>query len=107
MEHVYVPDLGAEVTIPDEGTLSRTVHRDGLVRLVVFGFDEGQELSEHTSASAAVVQVVSGSITVEVEGVERRMDPAAWLLLPPGLAHSLRALEPSVVLLTLVRPSGG
>lgn len=107
MQHVYVPDLGAEVTIPEEGTLSRTLHRDELVRLVVFGFDEGQELTEHTSASAAVVQVVSGSVTVGVEGEERRMGPAAWLLLPPGMPHSLRALEPSVVLLTLVRPAGG
>jgi quercetin dioxygenase-like cupin family protein len=106
MGHVYIPDLGAEVTIPDQGTLSRTLHRDGAVRLVVFGFDQGQELTEHTSASVAVVQVVSGAVVVEAEGLQRPMGPAAWLLLPPGMAHSLRALEPSVVLLTLVPPSG-
>ncbi len=104
--HVYVPDIDTEISIPDDGTLSRTLHRDDLVRLVAFGFDRHQELTEHTSGSTAIVQVLSGVVVVEVEGSEREMGPASWLLMPPGMPHSLRALEPSIVLLTMIRSTG-
>lgn len=102
--YAFLTDLTTEVAVPSGGTLSRTLHRDGSARLVAFGFDAGQELSEHTSASEAIFQVVSGSILVVVEGAELEMKPASWLLLPPGLPHSLLAVEPSVVILTLIRP---
>lgn len=101
---VFIPDLVGEIEIPVDGTLSRVLHRDDHVRLVAFGFDTGQELTEHTSTSAAVIQVVSGRITVNVGGTEHPMDPAAWLSMAPGEPHSLSAIEPSIVLLTLIRP---
>jgi quercetin dioxygenase-like cupin family protein len=75
--------------------------RDG-IRLVAFGFDAGEELTEHTAASAAVVQVVSGRITFTVDDTTHELGPTAWVGMPPGDAHSLRAVEPSIVLLTLV-----
>lgn len=95
-------NLGDEVDIPRDGTISRKIYEDERLRLVVFGFDEGQELTEHTSSAEVVVQVVSGRITVTVEGVAHAMDPASWLVLEPRQPHSLRADEPSIVLLTLV-----
>ena len=51
-------DLAAELAIPDDGTLSRTLYQDDQLRLVGFAFAEGQELTEHTSALAVVIQVV-------------------------------------------------
>lgn len=101
MQTAY-PDLRTEVTIPTDGTISRKLFEDARLRLVVFGFDAGQELTEHTSSAELIVQVVSGSITLTVEGTAHVMTPASWLVLEPRRAHSLRAEEPSIVLLTLV-----
>jgi len=100
-----IPDLRTEVEIPRDGTISRKLFEDDRLRLVVFGFDAGQELTEHTSSAEVIVQVVSGSITLTVEGEAQSMTPASWLLLEPRRAHSLRAEEPSIVLLTLVGAS--
>ena len=61
-EQIEVPDLPAEIEIPREGTLSRVLYRDDRIRLVAFGFDVGQELTEHTAGSPAIVQGVTGRI---------------------------------------------
>lgn len=104
---VAFPDLRAEVAIPRDGTTSRKLYEDEHFRLVVFGFDGGQELTEHTSSAEVVVQVVSGRVTVTVDGVAHALGPASWLVLAPRQAHSLLADEPSVVLLTLIGASRG
>lgn len=95
-------NLGDEVDIPRDGTTSRKVYEDERLRLVVFGFDAGQELTEHTSSAEVVVQVVSGRVTVTVDEGAHVLVPSSWLVLEPRQPHSLRADEPSVVLLTLV-----
>ncbi len=103
MSATFIPDIAAEVEIPADGILSRTVFRDG-VRAVVFGFDAGQELSEHTAAAPVIIQVLRGRIALTL-GAGEAVDagPGSWAHLPPRLPHSLVASEPSVVLLTLLR----
>ena len=39
-----------EIEIPTDGILSKTYYEDDHVKVVVFGFSKGQELSEHTAA---------------------------------------------------------
>ena len=60
-------DLRGEVEIPSHGTISRKLDEDERLRLVVFGFDAGQELTEHRSAAEVIVQVMSGRLTLTVE----------------------------------------
>ena len=49
-------DPAAAIDIPPAGTLSRTLHADDDLRVVVFGFAQGEELTEHTSSRPAVIQ---------------------------------------------------
>jgi quercetin dioxygenase-like cupin family protein len=99
----YVADLRAEVTVPAGGILSRTVHEDERCTLVVFAFDAGQELSEHTSARAALIEVLDGEADVELDGEVRSAGPGTWIAMPPGLRHAIRARTPLVMALTLLR----
>jgi quercetin dioxygenase-like cupin family protein len=99
----FIEDLLADLDIPEAGVLSRVLHKEGGIRLVGFAFDTGQELTEHTSAATAIVQVVNGAIDFTVDGSTHRMGPHSWLVVPPRRPHSLLALEPSAVLLTLLQ----
>jgi quercetin dioxygenase-like cupin family protein len=101
--HGYVADLRAEVSTPTGGILSRTIHEDEGLTLVVFAFDAGQELSEHTSARAAIVEVLDGTATVTLGGETHQAGPGAWIAMPPGMPHSIRATTPLVMTLTLLR----
>jgi quercetin dioxygenase-like cupin family protein len=98
-----IPDLLGEVDIPRDGTLSRVVHKNDRIRLVVFAFDTDQELTEHRSASAAIAQVPRGRIDFTVAGETHEMTPSSWLYMDPDESHSLVAREPSILLLTLLK----
>ena len=103
MTYSLLEDVAAEIDIPKDGTLSRVLAKESPIRLVAFAFDAGQELTEHTAAVPVVVQVVSGSLTVEVGGERHRLTPRSWMLLGAGEPHSVHAEEPSKMLLTMIR----
>jgi len=99
----FVADLRAEVTVPAGGILSRTLHDDERCTLTVFGFDTGQELTEHTSARAALIEILEGTAEIELDGEARSVGPGAWIAMPPGMRHAIRATAPLVMALTLLR----
>jgi quercetin dioxygenase-like cupin family protein len=101
--HTLIKDLEAVLDIPDEGTLSRVLYRDDTIRVVGFAFDAGQELTEHTAALPAVLQVVKGRLRVTAGETTTELRSAGWLHMSAHLPHSVEALEPSVMLLTLLR----
>ena len=107
MPYTLIPDLAARAAVPEQGTLSRVLHQDDRVRLVLFAFDAGQELTEHTASVPALLQVVSGRFRVSTGGDTFEMGPEAWLRLDPHQPHSLLALEPSRLLLTMLPGAAG
>ena len=96
-------DILAEVEIPENGTLSRVLYKDDQVRMVAFAFDTGQELTDHTAGVAAIVQVVSGRFELSLDGDITEVDHRSWVHMPAHLPHAVRALEPSVMVLTLLK----
>lgn len=96
-------DLLGEVEIPENGTLSRVLYQNDRTRLVLFAFDTEQELTEHRSASAAIVQVVRGHLRFQVGDETHHLEPSSWLYMEANTPHALVALEPTVMLLTLLR----
>ena len=52
--------LAEETRFAPNGIVSRTLLRTANSRVVLFGFAEGQELTEHTSTQHAVIQILSG-----------------------------------------------
>jgi quercetin dioxygenase-like cupin family protein len=99
----YFSDLLAEATPPSGGILSRTLFSDEQVKVVLFAFDAGQELSEHTAAVSAIIQILSGEGTILLGGDLREARPDTWLHMPPRTPHSITAVTPLVMLLTLLK----
>lgn len=97
-----IEDVTAALEIPSEGFASRVLHRDDRVRVVGFAFAAGGELTEHTAALPVVIQVVRGRVELTVEGRTVTVTPSSWVHLPPREPHSVRAAEPSVMLLTII-----
>lgn len=100
-------DPSTSVEIPAAGTLSRTLHADDDVRVVVFGFAEGEELTEHTSSRPAVIQVLRGRLELTLAGEAVTAEAGAWVQMDAGLRHAVRAATPAVMLLTLLRAQEG
>lgn len=84
------------------GIISRAVLTTPALRLTLFHFAAGQELSEHTSKARALVQVLTGSCRFTVGGKTHTLKPGDLLHLPPGAPHAVTAPEPFSMLLTQV-----
>lgn len=102
MSHVLIVDPPSEVAIQPGAVVSKVVHRGDGMNVTVFGFDAGEELTEHQAARAAVVQILSGRLRFTVDGEELELGPGSWLHMTAGTPHSLVAAEPTIMMLTLV-----
>lgn len=101
--HLAVDDVVASVTIQAGAVVSKVIFRDEDLNVTVFGFDAGEELTEHRTGRIAVVQVLAGRLRFTVDGEELDAGPGFWLHMASGTPHALVATEPTVMLLTLLR----
>lgn len=99
----YFLDLAKEAEPPADGILSRTVYNDDRFKAVIFGFGQGEELSEHTASMAAMLFFVKGEATLGLGGDEREAQAGTWVHMPAGLKHSIHAKTPLVMLLVLLK----
>lgn len=103
MNYAFFANLAEDASVPAEGILSRTLYQDDQIKVVLFGFSAGQELSEHAASTAAIVHFVAGEATVTLGSDTREVGPNAWMRMQPSLAHSVRAKTPVVMLLYLLK----
>ena len=101
--YTHFSDLAKEVQPPDKGILSRTLYNDDRLKAVLFGFAQGEELSEHTASMPAVLHFLQGEarITLADDAFDAR--PGTWVHMPTGLRHSIQAKTPVVMLLLLLK----
>jgi quercetin dioxygenase-like cupin family protein len=105
--YTYFVDVAAEVEPPADGTLSRTLYVDDRLKVVLFGFAAGQELSEHTAATPAIMHFLRGDADVTLGDKKLQAQSGTWIHMTPQLPHSIRARSPVVMLLLLLKdPSG-
>ncbi len=96
-------DLMAEAKVPENGILSRTLHNDDHVKVVLFGFAAGQELSAHTAPMAASLYFVSGEAELTLGEDVSHVRAGAFVHMPPELQHGIVARTPAVMLLSMYK----
>ena len=77
--HEQPQDLAALVTVQPGPSLSRALAQNPAVSLTLFAFDEGEEISTHSSEGDAMVQVL------KVDGVEHTVAAGQVLATAPQL----------------------
>ena len=100
-----VVSLAEETKFAPNGIVSRTLLRTDTTRVVLFGFAEGQELTEHTSTRPAVIQILTGECEFRLDGQPRSLQAGDLLYMPPNLRHAVKATRPFSMLLTLTKPA--
>ena len=100
-----VISLAQETQFAPNGIVSRTLLRAPAARVVLFGFSEGQELTEHTSTQHALIQVLSGECEFLLSGKAHSLKTGDFLYMPPGAPHAVKATKQFSMLLTLFKPA--
>ncbi|MEM9555903.1 MAG: cupin domain-containing protein [Acidobacteriota bacterium] len=98
-------DLAAQIEVPVDGTISKTLYRDDRLKVVLFGFAAGEELSEHTAATPAILHFLDGEAVLTLGDETREAGLGTWVHMPARLPHSISATAPTKMLLLLLKNS--
>lgn len=104
INHEKILSLKTETQFAPNGIVSRTLMKTATARVVLFGFAEGQELSEHTSTQEALIQILSGECEFSLAGKPHPLKAGDLLYMPPNLPHAAKATQQFSMLLTLFKP---
>lgn len=99
----FESSLLARIEVPADGILSVPLYQDATTKVVLFAFATGQELSEHTASVPATIQMLQGRATWKLGADTVEASAGSWAQMEANLPHSIHALEPCVMLLTLNR----
>jgi quercetin dioxygenase-like cupin family protein len=88
---------------PAESIVSRTLYGDEQVKAVLFTFAPGQELSEHTAGTPAILHILQGEAKLTLGGEPRAAGPGTWVHMPARLPHALVARTDVIMLLLLLK----
>jgi quercetin dioxygenase-like cupin family protein len=101
-EYTLIEDLAGLIDeIKPDSIVSRTFFKSDRMKAILFGFDTGQELSEHTSSQTAIIQIVQGEATVTLGEDRHELTAGSWVQMPPRLKHSVYAKTPLMMLLLM------
>ncbi len=106
-EFTIIPAIESMIaSITPDSIVSRTVYQGPALRIILFGFAAGQELSEHTSSKEAVLHFLRGEATVTLgkgaEGESTAAQTGTLIRMQPGLAHSVVAQSDTLMLLSMI-----
>ena len=99
-EIVHVLSLKTELERAKAITLVKTDRFE----TICMHIDAQREIPEHKAKGPITLQCLEGKIYFTVEQIEHEMSQGDWLYLEGGQLHSLKGIENSVLLLTVIFP---
>lgn len=94
-------DLRAEDHPARDGHRQITLLQRGLVTQVLFSFEEGGYLDEHSAPGLVTIHCLEGRFSVNANGDEHSMGEGDVLILDADVPHDVRASHRSAMLLTV------
>ncbi len=87
----------------DKSIVSRQIIKNISGSIILFAFDKGQQLSEHSTPFDAVVQVIEGSAEIHIEGRPHLLKTGEMIIMPANIPHAVFAVERFKMLLTMIK----
>ena len=99
----YIDDLESLIdSFPPDSILSRNIYQDESLKTILFGFQPGQELSEHTASVPATLHFLRGEAALVLGEETKQARVGTWVHLPANLPHSIKAETETLMLRTLL-----
>ncbi|MCA9215933.1 MAG: cupin domain-containing protein [Planctomycetales bacterium] len=89
-------------TFTDQQT--HTVVKTSEIEIIRLVLPKGKDIATHSAPRQLIVQCLEGHVQFSTMGNELTLRPGSLFYLPPGEPHSLRAIEDSSLLLTMLLP---
>lgn len=103
IHHSEVFDFNDKAIYGSNAVVSKRVIQKAAGNITLFAFDEGQELSEHTTPFDALVQVIDGEAEILINGQPYRVGSGKSIIMPANVPHAVRAVKKFRMLLTMIK----
>ncbi len=102
-EPAHVANIAKLVDYQSGSIVSREILKGATGKVMVFAFDQGEGLSEHTSPFNALVQMIEGEAEITISGQPHRVKEGELILMPAQQPHALKAVQRFKMILTMIR----
>lgn len=102
-DYTHIIDLAKEVEPPANGILTRTLFNNDEVKAVIFGFGNGEELSEHMASMPAILHFLQGEASLTLGDDKVETQTGTWIHMAAGLKHTVKTKTPVIMLLLLLK----
>ena len=92
--------------LPGHGRRSETIYKEGGLTLVLIAMEGGNVIPAHQAPGTTTVQVLDGRVALTSGAGTAEMGPGQLAAFAPAVAHDVRALDASVILLTVAAIAG-
>jgi quercetin dioxygenase-like cupin family protein len=100
--YIYIEHIAEQIeSISPDTIVSRTLSNTPDLKVILFGFAPGQELSEHTSTHPAILHFLRGQAKVTLGQDTFAATAGTFAAIPPQMPHSIYA-ETEVIMLLLL-----
>jgi quercetin dioxygenase-like cupin family protein len=101
---MFLADLASQIKdIPTDSIVSKTLADNDAFKATLFGFDQGQSLSEHRVPQHALLFFVTGEVELTLGENTFTAQACSWAHMEPDLPHSLTANVPTTMLLIILK----
>ena len=83
--------------------VSREICKTGTGNVTLFAFDQGQELSEHTTPFDALVFILDGNAEIIISKQPYQLRTGEAIIMPANQPHAVRAVRRFKMSLTMLR----
>jgi quercetin dioxygenase-like cupin family protein len=97
----FVPVESIEYAVGS--VVSKTILKKQAGNITLFAFDKGEGLAEHSSPYEALVQLLDGSAEIKIGETPYKLHAGQGIILPANIPHSLKAIEPFKMMLTMIK----
>lgn len=104
IDHEKVLDLCTLVEYSEGQVVSRTLAQNSAMSITLFAFDEGEEISSHSSTGDAMLSVLDGTAKITIGGEVYSLDSGETIVMPAGIPHAVAADKKFKMQLTVVFP---
>lgn len=101
IEQSKILELKDEVTYQDGQVVSKTLVQNEKVSITLFSFDEGEEISTHSTNGDALVTILDGEGTIHIGDEAYTLSAGESIIMPIGIPHSLFAHKKFKMMLTV------
>ncbi len=103
-------DFGKVHTLKDSidyspgATVSKIVTKNKNGSTTLFSFDQGQDLSEHTSPYDAIAIILDGKCEITIASEPHMLSEGQMIIMPANVPHALKAIEAFKMMLVMIKP---